>query len=135
MPLVLGLLVTLLIGTAEAQTARHEDMWWRNPQLQQALMLTAEQVQRLERLFNEDLDDRIAGRKTLKRLEKKFAELLAAGEVSRIEDSNLIDRMEEQRARINVRRATMLMAMYRTLSADQRKTLNGLHPPRRLVRP
>jgi Spy/CpxP family protein refolding chaperone len=110
-------------------------MWWRNVQVQQTLHLTSEQVARLEQIFDRDVGLRIARRQRLNQLETQFAEALETGDVNEIHDSHLIDRIEDLRTRINIRRSRMLFAMYRTLSADQRKALSVLYPPGHSVRP
>ena len=130
-----ALVVFLLLGAVGAERQVHGEMWWRNAQVQRSLHLTPPQVQRLEQIFYEDFDLRAARRRMLRQLETQFAEALQAGDVTGIEESGLVDQMEELRARINVRRSLMLLAMYRTLSPGQRKTLTQMYPPGRFARP
>ena len=69
MPGLVALVVLLLQGTAAAEPQTHPDMWWRNTQVQEAMRLTPEQVQRLEQLFYLDADLRIARRRSLMKLQ------------------------------------------------------------------
>jgi Spy/CpxP family protein refolding chaperone len=128
-------LVVLLLAAAPSATQTHPDMWWRNPQVQEALHLTPHQVERLEHIFHQDVELRKARRRKLTQLETQFADALTAGAVSEIEESGLVERMEDLRLSINLRRAMMLMAMYRTLRPEQRAALTSLYPPSRFPRP
>jgi len=121
----LAVTIALLLVTAAPDA--HPEMWWRNAHVQRTLHLTSQQVARLEQIFNRNVDSRIARRRMLNQLKTQFAESLETGDLNTIDESHLIDRIEELRTRINIRRARMLFAMYRTLSADQRKVLSALH--------
>jgi len=100
--------------------------WWLNPVIQQELGLTKPQVQALQRTFEQRLPERLALRRELDRLESQLQQLIERGE----EDDGLVERfsarVEEVRARRNVRRTLILLEMYRILTPAQRLALSRL---------
>jgi Spy/CpxP family protein refolding chaperone len=129
------LVVLLLLGHSAARAERRVELWWLDARVQQALHLTSAQVRALDRLFHDRLEQRIADRRRLADLERQFTASLTAGDHAAIEHSRLIERREDLRRRINVRRAVMLLAMYRMLSPDQRQLLSATDGPGRLAGP
>lgn len=123
--------VLVLLLAVTARPRAEDAAWWRNPQAQETLHLSPQQITRLEQIFHQDVALRTSRRRTLTRLEAEFTEAMNDGDVARIESTHLIDRIEQLRVRINVRRTMMLVEMYQILSPDQRTALATLHPPAR----
>jgi len=100
--------------------------WWLNIAVQQELGLTKAQVQALQNTFERGLPERLALRRELDRLDSQLQQLIEHGE----EDDGLVERfsarVEEVRARRNVRRTLILLEMYRTLTPAQRLALSRL---------
>ena len=100
--------------------------WWLTPVVQQELGLTKAQVQALQRTFERGLPERAALRRDLDRLDAQLQRLIQRG----VEDDGLVERfivrVEELRARRNVRRTLILLEMYRILTPAQRLALTRL---------
>jgi len=102
--------------------------WWLNPVVQQELGLTKTQVQALQRTFERGLPERVALRRDLDRLDAQLQRLIERGE-----DDGLVERfsarVEEVRARRNVRRTLILLEMYRILTPAQRLAFSRMRAP------
>ena len=123
--LVLGMAFPTPVDGADQTRSR----WWLNPVVQQELGLTKTQVQALQRTFERGLPERLALRRALDRLDGQLQRLLERGE----EDDGLVERfsarVEEVRARRNVRRTLILLEMYRILTPAQRLAFSRMRAP------
>jgi Spy/CpxP family protein refolding chaperone len=107
--------------------------WWKNSELVQRIGLTDQQVQQIEKIFQDhrlQLIDLHAG------LEKQEAVLEPLMEADRVDDAQVaqvvaqIDRIAQARAALEKSHATMLLGIRRVLSAEQWKKLHsGLMGP------
>jgi len=122
--LVLGMAFPTPVDGADQTRSR----WWLNPVVQQELGLTKTQVQALQRTFERGLPERVALRRDLDRLDAQLQRLIERGE-----DDGLVERfsarVEEVRARRNVRRTLILLEMYRILTPAQRLAFSRLRAP------
>jgi Spy/CpxP family protein refolding chaperone len=99
------------------------DEWWNIKHVQRALELTPSQVRTIDAIFRHDLAERKRLRATLDRLELRLARAMARGDQVAVE---LIDVVENTRARRNVLRTLMLFRMHGVLSPRQRELLSRL---------
>ena len=78
--------LTLTAALTGAAALAHDQLsgrrlpWWRNPKIQQELLLTDGQILRLEQIFQQQLTARIALQRDLKRLELSVQHALDRGE-------------------------------------------------------
>ena len=127
--LVLGACVLMLDMARPAPVYgadRTRSRWWLSPVVQQELGLTKAQVQALQSTFERGLPERVALRQNLDRLDAQLQRLIERGEA----DDGLVERfsarVEEVRARRNVRRTLILLEMYRILTPAQRLAFSRL---------
>jgi len=130
--LVLGACVLMLDMARPAPVYgadRTRSRWWLSPVVQQELGLTKTQVQALQSTFERGLPERVALRRDLDRLDAQLQRLIERAE----EDDGLVERfsarVEELRARRNVRRTLILLEMYRILTPAQRLAFSRLRAP------
>jgi Spy/CpxP family protein refolding chaperone len=102
--------------------------WWRDPALQQAIKLTTGQIHRLDAIFDRDLAARIALHEKIRRLDSELLRVMADEDEATV--MRFIAEVEALRSKQNIRRALMLLEMYRILTPVQRAVLAGIRPPR-----
>jgi Spy/CpxP family protein refolding chaperone len=116
------LVVLCLPGSAGAGASK----WWQAPDVQRELHLTMQQVSAIEHVFQETLPERRTLRENLDRLDAELQHLLDAPDVDDAVIFDLIDRVEDARARRNVARTVLLLRMRRCLTPEQRAQLDRL---------
>jgi Spy/CpxP family protein refolding chaperone len=117
---VVWAMATAAIATQTVSAAPKR--WWRDPAFQQDLQLTSEQVQQLDSIFERDLPARIKLHQQIAQLDRELLRVIGL-EADVAVVMRLSDEVELLRAQQNVRRALMLVAMRKTLTADQRAKL------------
>jgi Spy/CpxP family protein refolding chaperone len=122
--LALGILLLALSAPIRAQSFGFQ--WWREARFQRDLALTAEQITRIDAIFQDALAKLRAGRQELDHSEEDLSHMIAAnadeGAVTK-----QIDRVEGIRAHMNKMRTLMLLHERQVLTPDQRIKLNKLH--------
>jgi Spy/CpxP family protein refolding chaperone len=108
----------LLAISVEAQSTSSK--WWLEHDIQTQLHLTAEQVKKVNDVFESTLAARRAQRQELDDLDRQLDALLDSATADDQEAAALIMRVEAARARRNVARMVMLYRMRRILTPDQR---------------
>jgi Spy/CpxP family protein refolding chaperone len=100
--------------------------WWQSERFQRELQLTADQIARIEEVFQSALPELRQQKKALDRLETQLSRLIdtSADEAAVMEEA---DRVEAVRAELSKARTRMLLRMRRVLTADQRAKLGALH--------
>ena len=120
------LLAVVAFGAAHvtAQTSPpRRGKWWQDQDVQQQLGLSSQQVDALEKIFQEKLQDRIRLREELDALEARWQDMLTRGDVDDAEAIRMIDRVEQARMRRNTARTLVILQMYRVLTPEQRTKL------------
>jgi Spy/CpxP family protein refolding chaperone len=123
---VLVVLLACAVGgaTAVAQTAPpRRGKWWQDDEVQHQLALTPQQVDTLEKIFQDKLQDRIRLRQDLDALEAQWQDALTRGEIDDADAIRMIERVEQARMRRNTARTMVLVQMYRVLTPEQRMKL------------
>jgi Spy/CpxP family protein refolding chaperone len=105
--------------------------WWESPEVQSALSLSPKQVAALERIFDTSLPERRALLTALDKSEFELEQLLKEANPDERVAAELIDRLEEARARRNVARSMLLFRMRRVLTPAQRTALDRIAVQRR----
>jgi Spy/CpxP family protein refolding chaperone len=122
-----------LIGVAlvPSPVAAERFKWWESVEVQRALRLTPKQVAALERVFDASLSERRALLAAFEKWEFDLQQLLKEANPDERVAVELIERLEEARARRNVARAMMLLRMRQILTPAQRSALHAVGAGRR----
>lgn len=100
--------------------------WWRSPQFQKDLGMSADQVARVDAIFQATLPDLRAKRDDLDRYETKLSNLIEA-DADEASVARWVDKTEAARGGLNKVRTLMLMRMRQVLTPDQRVRFKVLH--------
>jgi len=97
--------------------------WWRDPQFQKDLSLTADQSGKIDAIFQKTMPTLREKRTELDALEEELSRMIAANtdEPTVIKQ---IDKVEALRSHTNKMRTLMLLRMRQILSPEQRAKLN-----------
>ena len=118
----------LLVGAwqAEAQTPQtpppQRFAWWRAEQYQKNLGLSADQVNRLEAIFQGVLPELRKGREDLDRHEAELSRLIESSADEALV-TRQIDKVEALRSRLNKTRQLLLLHHRQVLTPEQRAKL------------
>jgi Spy/CpxP family protein refolding chaperone len=123
-----GCLITffLLAITAEARAQSFGFPWWRDPQFQKDLSLSADQSGRIDTVFQSTIASLRQKREELDQQEAELSRLIAANADEALVVKQ-VDKVEAVRASLNKHRTLMLLRMRQVLSPDQRVKLNKLY--------
>lgn len=113
-----AVLLVLLLPCASASAQGFK--WWQSPTVRRDIHLTSQQATAIDAVFNATLGERRAVRDRLDCLEASLRQLLDTPDPDEAAAVDLIDRLEETRARRNVLRTMMLYRMRRVLTPVQR---------------
>lgn len=124
-------ILVVLVAAAPARvgaqtTPQHRGKWWQEDEVQRQLGLTPAQVDDIEKVWRQDLQERIRLRQDLDALEARWSDALKAGDIDDADAEKLIDAVEDARMRRNKARALVLLEMYRVLTPEQRSKLRDL---------
>jgi Spy/CpxP family protein refolding chaperone len=118
-------LLAVLIALAPA-TVLGQGKWWQSERFQRDLQLTAEQIARIEEVFQASLPELRQQKHELDRLETQLSRLI---DTSADEDAVMTeaDRVEKVRTGLSKCRTRMLVRIRRVLTPEQRAKLAELH--------
>lgn len=118
---LLALIVVLAPSVAAAQSK-----WWQSERFQRELQLSADQIARIEEVFQSAMPELRQQKKTLDKAEDELSRLIdtSADEAPVMAQA---DRVEEIRSALSKARTLMLLRMRRVLTAEQRIKLGSLH--------
>jgi Spy/CpxP family protein refolding chaperone len=119
-----AVLVVLLALVWPSLATAQRFKWWQSGHVQRELGLTAEQVTRLEEIFQSYLPSLRKQKESLDASEAEFSRLMAAGDHHRTLAQ--VDLVEQARAALNKSRALQLVNMRRVLTADQHAKLTAI---------
>src|SRR5215471_14904089 len=119
-------IVFLLAVTAEARAQSFGFPWWRDPQFQKDLSLSADQSGRIDSVFQSTISLLRQKREELDQQEAELSRLIAANADEAVVVRQ-VDKVEAIRASLNKQRTLMLLRMRQVLSPDQRVKLNKLY--------
>jgi Spy/CpxP family protein refolding chaperone len=118
---LLGLVTTITVTPAAAQ-----GKWWQSERFQRELQLNADQISRIEEVFQAAIPELRQQKKALDRLETELSRLIDTSD-----DETAVmheaDRVEAARAELSKARTRMLLRIRRVLTAEQRVKLGALH--------
>jgi Spy/CpxP family protein refolding chaperone len=119
----LSLAILLPAGDAAAQGYK----WWNNEQFRKELVLTEEQVVKLEAIFQATLPTLRAQNNELEKLDNKLSKLIAAGLAEEQKVAEQVDKVEAARSALGKTRTLMMYKMRRLLTDDQNVKLKAMH--------
>ncbi len=122
-PVLLLLCVTALAHAAQGQPSIP---WWKSTQFQKDLGMTADQVARVDAIFQATLPELRLKRDELDRFETKLSNLIEA-DADEAAVARWVDKTEATRGHLNKIRTLMLMRMRQVLTPDQRVRFKALH--------
>jgi Spy/CpxP family protein refolding chaperone len=100
--------------------------WWRDPQFQKDLSLTAEQSTRIDGVFQSAISKSRHKKEELDQQEAELSRLIAVN-ADELLVTRQVDKVEAIRANLNTMRTLMLLHMRQVLTPEQRVKLNTLH--------
>lgn len=121
-----GLVLAGTVAPAAAQSFK----WWQNDRFQRELALTAEQVTRLEDIYQAAGPAMRAQKAALDRLQADLSAMVTEGRADDPTAADLIARVETSRAELGRTRGMMLYRMRRLLTSDQHTKLKVLFDER-----
>jgi Spy/CpxP family protein refolding chaperone len=121
----------LLLTAAPALAQRGSDQprpfaWWKSEPFKKELGMTAEQVTRVDRIWETTRVELRQEWDELSKLEAKLSRLIQS-DADEAVLSRQIDRVETARANANKTRSLMLVQMLKVLTPEQRTQFNTLH--------
>ncbi len=127
--LALAALVPFNPVAAYSPQAEKATKWWQSEKYQKQLVLTADQVRRIEEVFQKAMPKLKEKLTALAEAEAKFELLVDKGDDGAIMDQVAV--MEARRAELNTSRTLMLLDMMKVLSKDQWAKFRAMHqqPP------
>ena len=121
--LVLSLVLVGWPGIAAAQGFK----WWQNDRFQQELVLTAEQVTRLEEIFQALQPTLKTQKETLDKFEAKLSKVIGDPRSDEALVLQAVERTEGARVELTKSRTLLTFRMGRILTSDQNVKLRALH--------
>ncbi|MDP1572065.1 MAG: hypothetical protein Q8L86_18880 [Vicinamibacterales bacterium] len=110
-----GLMGAALPAPASGQSFK----WWQSERFQQELVLSTDQIDRLEEIFQAKQPVLRRQKHALDRLEEALSAMVADGQAGEAEAEALIDQVEAARSTLGKSRTLMLFKMRRILTSDQ----------------
>ena len=125
---LVGALLFLAAGSLAVEAAQNQQpmRWWKSDQFQKDLGMTADQVAKVDAIFEATLPELRHRKDELDRLEDKLSHLIE-GDIDEITVAKWVDKTESARGSLNKVRTLMLMRMRQVLRPDQRVRFKELH--------
>jgi Spy/CpxP family protein refolding chaperone len=121
--LVLALLFVVTPLVAEAQGFK----WWQNERFQKELALTADQITRLEAIFQTTVPTLRAQKTALEKSEDKLSKVISDSTSDEAKVLQTADRVEATRTELSKTRTLMLFRMRRILTDEQNTKMKAMH--------
>ncbi len=102
--------------------------WWKNSEVVQKLQLTDDQLQRLEKIFQDNRLRLIDLHATLEKEEAQLEPLVEAENPDEGQVNSQIDKVAAARAELEKGHTRMLLELRKVLTTEQWKTLHSLPP-------
>jgi Spy/CpxP family protein refolding chaperone len=120
--LVLSAIVLAVPGVASAQ-----GKWWQSERFQKELLLTPEQITRIEGIYQTTMPLLRAQKEAFDRREEKLSKVIADPKSDEAMVVQATDRLESARNEMSRTRTLMFFRIRRVLSDEQHLKLNVLH--------
>ncbi len=119
-------LALMLVGStldAEAQSFK----WWQSERFQKELALTADQITRLEAIFQTTVPTLRAQKTALEKYEDKLSKVISDSASDEAKVLQTTERVEATRTELSKTRTLMLFRMRRILTDEQNAKMKQLH--------
>jgi Spy/CpxP family protein refolding chaperone len=123
---VCTVVVAVLLGWSTAPAAAQGFKWWQNERFQRELVLSTEQVSRIEEIYQAAGPAMRTHKAALDRLQNDLSAMVVDGRADDATATELITRVEAARGELGKTRALMLYRMRRVLTSDQNAKLKVL---------
>ena len=117
--------LAFLLCLAPAASSAQGFKWWHSDRFKHELQLSAEQIARIEELFQASLPEFRQHKHALDRLETELARLMDTADEAAVMQH--AERVEAERAALSKARTLMLVRIRRVLTPDQRVKFASLH--------
>jgi Spy/CpxP family protein refolding chaperone len=124
---VTSLALALCLLSWPAAAAAQGFKWWQSDRFQQELVLAAEQVTRLEEIFQALQPTLKTQKETLDKFEAKLSRVLNDARADEAMVLQAVERVEGARAELAKSRTLMMFRMNRILTSDQNVKMKALH--------
>ena len=108
---------------AVAQAPAVEGKWWKRPRIAEALQLSADQVDQLEKIFARVKPKLIDLRADLEKKQFAYDQAMSSEKADRAQVESLIEAREQARSALQKELALMELDMKQVLRPDQREKL------------
>ena len=121
--LVLALLLVGAPVAADAQSFK----WWQSERFQKELALSADQITRLEAIYQTTVPTLRAQKTALEKYEDKLSKVISDSNSDEAKVLQTADRVEATRTELSKTRTLMLFRMRRILTDEQNAKMKQLH--------
>ena len=126
-----ALLLSAVAAVAQAPSV--EGKWWKRPRIAEALQLSADQVDQLEKIFARVKPKLIDLRADLEKKQFAYDQAMSSEKVDRANVESLIEAREQARSALQKELALMELDMKQVLRPDQRDKLVRMRENARMV--
>ena len=119
--LAAALLLSAVAAVAQAPAV--EGKWWKRPRIAEALQLSADQVDQLEKIFARVKPKLIDLRADLEKKQFAYDQAMSSEKADRAQVESLIEAREQARSALQKELALMELDMKQVLRPDQREKL------------
>jgi Spy/CpxP family protein refolding chaperone len=119
-------LVAVVLAWTPAPAAAQSFKWWQHEKFQRELVLSADQVTRLEDIFQAAGPTLRANKAALDKVQAELSAMVVDGRADDAAAVDLITRVEAARGELGKNRGVMLYRMRRILTSDQNAKLKVL---------
>lgn len=125
--LFICLVLSLIVLASAAPVFSQGSKWWQSPRFQTELILTAEQITRIEGIYQTTEPLLRAQKKAFDRREEKLSRVIADPKSDEPAVLQATDRLEAARTEISRTRTLMFFRIRRVLNDEQLVKLNAMH--------
>jgi Spy/CpxP family protein refolding chaperone len=118
--------VAVVLCLLPAASSAQGFKWWQSDKFQRELELSADQIARIDAIFDAYLPEARTQKRVLDQLEDQLEELIDTSEDEATVMSHA-DQVESVRSELSKARTRMLVRIRNVLTSDQRVTLAALH--------
>jgi len=123
-----GLIWYLILDLAIPAVAGAQGFkWWQSDKFKADLVLSPEQIARLEEVYQGLRPTLTTGKEELDRLESRLSKTIAEGVAPEGDVMKMVDQVEHSRAELAKSRTLMIYRMHQILTVEQRAKMNALH--------
>jgi Spy/CpxP family protein refolding chaperone len=116
-----------LLAAAPSASQAQGFKWWQNERFQKELALTADQITRLEAIYQTTVPTMRAQKTALDKYEEKLSKVISDSVSDEAKVLQTVDRVEATRTELSKTRTLMLFRMRRVLTDEQNVKLKALH--------